>query len=181
MSASDMILQKELHTSTAFDNFDRFIESLKNQTTMNDTVGIAVQDVIEDIGELEGINESDHEGDNSFSNQESTTSLHSTCTSNKRKRRSFKSILLDIPNYFKKPKICKTLQPYSVHERCIVPSDLVKANKIDILWMMSHYLQVQTPMWVGFNSKIIPDDSINKQKVSYLTPINKSPTDRAVV
>lgn len=35
-------------------------------------------------------------------------------------------------------------------------------------------------MWVGFNSKIIEDLSI-RQKVSYLTPINISPTNISVV
>lgn len=35
-------------------------------------------------------------------------------------------------------------------------------------------------MWVGFNHKII-EDNIIKQKISYLTPINLSPTDKSVV
>lgn len=35
-------------------------------------------------------------------------------------------------------------------------------------------------MWVGFNHKITEDTSI-KQKISYLTSINLSPTDRSVV
>lgn len=35
-------------------------------------------------------------------------------------------------------------------------------------------------MWVGFNSKLVHDIS-SKQKVSYLTPINQSPTNIAVV
>ncbi|OXU26620.1 hypothetical protein TSAR_012112 [Trichomalopsis sarcophagae] len=52
--------------------------------------------------------------------------------------------------------------------------------KFDVLWMMSHFLKITTPMWVGFNSKILKDHS-KQQKVSYLTPINKSPTDKSVV
>ncbi|KYQ52434.1 hypothetical protein ALC60_08448 [Trachymyrmex zeteki] len=35
-------------------------------------------------------------------------------------------------------------------------------------------------MWVGFNHKIIQDNSA-KQKISYLTPINASPTNPSVV
>lgn len=35
-------------------------------------------------------------------------------------------------------------------------------------------------MWIGFNNKIMEDQSV-KQKVSYLTPINESPTNVNVV
>ncbi|EFN62557.1 hypothetical protein EAG_04876, partial [Camponotus floridanus] len=51
----------------------------------------------------------------------------------------------------------------------------------DLLYLLSHVFHVpNTPMWTGFNCKIIED--INpKQKVSYLTPINHSPTNIAVV
>lgn len=46
---------------------------------------------------------------------------------------------------------------------------------------MSHALKIpDTPMWAGFNSKIIEDESC-MQRVSYLTPINESPTNNAVV
>ncbi|XP_071580294.1 uncharacterized protein [Temnothorax nylanderi] len=47
--------------------------------------------------------------------------------------------------------------------------------------MFSHALAIpKTPMWVGFNSKIFLDESI-KQRVSYLTTINLSPTNNAAV
>ncbi|KYN19745.1 hypothetical protein ALC57_07898, partial [Trachymyrmex cornetzi] len=50
----------------------------------------------------------------------------------------------------------------------------------DLFWMLLHALKIETPMWVGFNAKILKDNSA-KQIVSYLTPINSSPTEKAVV
>ncbi|GFV42589.1 uncharacterized protein TNCV_1315941 [Trichonephila clavipes] len=47
--------------------------------------------------------------------------------------------------------------------------------------MLSHAFRlVDTPMWTGFNSKIMIDDS-PQQLISYLTPIKESPTSNAVV
>ena len=37
-----------------------------------------------------------------------------------------------------------------------------------------------TPLWVGFNSLIVIDNNL-KQKISYLNPINASPTDKEIV
>lgn len=54
-------------------------------------------------------------------------------------------------------------------------------TKLDILWVLLHYCKIpNTPMWVGFNSKIIEDNSV-KQKISYLTPIKASPTNISVL
>lgn len=48
-------------------------------------------------------------------------------------------------------------------------------------WMISHALQIpDVPMWVGFNSRI-DDSNSPKQIISYLTPINSSPTNTSVV
>lgn len=47
--------------------------------------------------------------------------------------------------------------------------------------MFTHALQIpNSPMWVGFNNLIHLDESI-KQRISYLTTINMSPTNNAVV
>lgn len=47
--------------------------------------------------------------------------------------------------------------------------------------MLSHALQLpNVPMWVGFNSLLV-DNNSPKQIVSYLTPINESPTNKSVV
>lgn len=47
--------------------------------------------------------------------------------------------------------------------------------------MLSHALQLpNVPMWVGFNSLLV-DNNSPKLIVSYLTPINESPTNKSVV
>ncbi|GFX34567.1 uncharacterized protein TNCV_3658051 [Trichonephila clavipes] len=62
-----------------------------------------------------------------------------------------------------------------------LPANLHLIETIDLLHLLSHFLHVpNTPMGTGFNSKIIKDTS-PKQKVSYLTHINFSPTNVAVV
>ena len=38
-----MTLDRNLHTGVAFDNFDRFVETLTGKNTLHDTVGIAYQ------------------------------------------------------------------------------------------------------------------------------------------
>ena len=54
-------------------------------------------------------------------------------------------------------------------------------NTIDTILMISHALQeLKIPMWVGFNS-LLNDNNDPKQIVSYLTPINSSPTNTSVV
>ena len=51
----------------------------------------------------------------------------------------------------------------------------------DMLWQVSLYLQPgRTPMWVGWNSKVILD-SLPQQRVGYLSQINESPTHNHVV
>lgn len=46
---------------------------------------------------------------------------------------------------------------------------------------MSHFLKLTNiPAWVGYNSMICVDNSV-KQKISYLTTINASPTNISVV
>lgn len=54
-------------------------------------------------------------------------------------------------------------------------------SNFDLAWLLSHKLGIpDIPMWIGYNSQIIEDNS-PLQKVSYLTPINSSPTDHFVV
>ncbi|GFV51442.1 uncharacterized protein TNCV_843821 [Trichonephila clavipes] len=58
---------------------------------------------------------------------------------------------------------------------------LIYRNNRSVIFTFTLFLHVpNTPMGTGFNSKIIKDTS-PKQKVSYLTPINFSPTNVAVV
>ena len=63
----------------------------------------------------------------------------------------------------------------------VFSTNLQLYSEIDNIWMMNHALEVpDVPMWVGFNSQI--DDSNSPQQfISYLTPINSSPTNTAIV
>ena len=61
------------------------------------------------------------------------------------------------------------------------PQNCSLLQMIDVLYLLSHVFHVpNTPSWTGFNCRIIEDNS-PKQKVSYLTPINLSPTNVSVV
>ena len=80
----------------------------------------------------------------------------------------------------KKPKLIETMKPYDFHLCNVVPHELDKVQKLDGLWVVSHSFGIRMPMWVEFNAKIVPDTT-KKQIVSYLTPINQSLTDSAVV
>ena len=48
-----MELKPNLNTGIAFDNYDRYVETLTGKNTLHDTVGIAYQDVIEPDAENE--------------------------------------------------------------------------------------------------------------------------------
>ncbi|GFX71029.1 uncharacterized protein TNCV_505991 [Trichonephila clavipes] len=62
-----------------------------------------------------------------------------------------------------------------------LPANSPLIETIDLLYLLSHFLHVpNTPTWIGFNSEIIEDTS-PKQKVSYLTLINFSPTNVVLV
>ncbi|XP_032457827.1 uncharacterized protein LOC116417096 isoform X1 [Nasonia vitripennis] len=81
----------------------------------------------------------------------------------------------------KKTKMTDKLLPIDSELRTINNSNYKFYEKLDVMWVLSHHLKIaNTPMWVGFNSKIVVDESM-KQKVSYLTPINASPTNISVV
>lgn len=63
----------------------------------------------------------------------------------------------------------------------ILPNNLQLYTEIDNIWIISHALELpDIPMWVGFNCKI-HDIETCKQHISYLTPINASPTSNSVV
>ncbi|CAH2015292.1 unnamed protein product [Acanthoscelides obtectus] len=62
-----------------------------------------------------------------------------------------------------------------------LPESSSLLQTVDLLHLLSHVFHVpNTPSWTGFNCRILEDNSL-KQKVSYLTPINLSPTNVSVV
>lgn len=87
----------------------------------------------------------------------------------------------ELQQYTKKPVFREKLLPIDSDLRLVSASKYDFYKQLDIAWVLSHYCKVSnTPMWVGFNHKIIQDNSA-KQKISYLTPINASPTNPSVV
>jgi hypothetical protein len=84
-----MVLSQNLGTGGAFDNFDRFVETLSGKDTLHDTVGIAYQIVseeptVEESGEPEYVR---------------------VAASRKKRRRAFQEAGLDIEPYRKKPRM----------------------------------------------------------------------------
>lgn len=75
----------------------------------------------------------------------------------------------------------------SVYEtEYLQPVNLPLYNAIDTIWMVSHAVRSPTiPMWIGYNCLISNNSNKNnnnpRQVISYLTPINSSPTNTAVV
>lgn len=71
----------------------------------------------------------------------------------------------------------------SAHEsEYLLPGNFQLYKMIDTTWMICLSLQLpDVPMWVGFNSSLLSDNDNLQQRVSYLTPINESPTNKSVV
>lgn len=158
-----------LCTGVAYDNFDRFVETGSGKDTLHDTVGIIYQNI-----------DLDNTHSSQLSNVLSPNDEEASSTK-KRRRRTFETIVTDEVSYPKKPKMTENLQ-IAVHEvQNLQPVNFKLYNIIDAILMISHALQIpKVPMWVGFNS-VISDDAHPKQKISYLTPINSSPTNKSVV
>ena len=182
--SSEVLREKGIRTVCVFDIFDRFVDSVSGKVTMNDTVGIVIQDLqnndlqsIVNHGE-EPVNDGNHVEVDSENVSDLTTADSTVVVGTK--RRSYKGEVEEVPRYVKKIKMIDILLPTDSPLRQVIPNDLEKFNNFDLLWVMSHFLGVETPMWVGFNAKVIFHTS-KKQTVSYLTPINESPTDISVV
>ncbi|GFX17272.1 hypothetical protein TNCV_1064741 [Trichonephila clavipes] len=162
----DIIQSPSLSTcGVAFDNFDRYVDTLTGKDTLHDTVGIIYQNVSDDY-DIE-LNSSGISGN-----------LDIPLPPTKR-RRTFNEEIPELPSFNHRLQMLENLTP--VENEPNLPANLTLIETIDLLYLCSHFLHVpNSPMWTGFNSKIIKDTS-PKQKVSYLTPINFSPTNVVVV
>lgn len=158
----DIVRKPNLSTGVAFNNFDRFVDTLTGKDTLHDTVGIIFQNIVPDTTDDECSSEAEE------------------TSGSKKRRRTFDAITPNLDPYPKRPRLLQCLQPLSP-EIYAEPSSLKIQQRINHIWMFSHALAIpKTPMWVGFNSKIFLDESM-KQRISYLTTINQSPTNNAVV
>ncbi|CAH0562925.1 unnamed protein product [Brassicogethes aeneus] len=172
---ADITKTPNLLTGVAFDNFDRFVDTLTGKDTLHDTVGIIFQNIDIDATNAEGpivvsnIVESN--------NDEPSTSNNKA----KRKRRTFDAITEELQPYNKQAKMIETLLPENKEFRHSIPDCMESSQRIYLAWMASHALKISnTPMWVGFNSLIYWDNSPT-QKVSYLTPTEKSVVYKTMV
>ncbi|KAG5894728.1 hypothetical protein JTB14_006147 [Gonioctena quinquepunctata] len=151
-----------LCTGVAFDNFDRYVDTLDGKETLYDTVGIIYQNI-----DYDDPNESD---------MDSRSDQSDMLPPPAKRRRTFEAIV----------RISARLQMLVrlTHIENIeqsIPSTFSSVQTIDLLHMASLFFHVpNTPMWTGFNCRMIKDNT-PKQKVSYLTPINLSPTEISVV
>ncbi|XP_033231047.1 uncharacterized protein LOC117182115 [Belonocnema kinseyi] len=114
----DIKMKLGRRTVVCFDNLDRFMESTSIIVTMNDTVGIAIQDVLH----------ASDENDDEYIRSPTRNNIDSDrdndeidgCMNNKRKK-GFKGFIRDISSYFKNPKLIKTLKSFDHSSRQIVP------------------------------------------------------------
>lgn len=158
--------EENLVAGMAFDNYDRFVDTKTGKDTLHDTVGIMYQNINPTD---DGVEEEQEEDDTERSKQD------------RPRRRSFEAIDFELPQYAKKLKKISNIQTESEEEEINIIVHKSLYDRIDRVWMLSHALGLlNTPMWTGFNSKIVVDDT-PQQLISYLTPINHSPTSNAVV
>lgn len=132
---------------------------------MHDTVGIIYQDVVDTPDTMAADDR-----------RASTSAIGS-----KRRRRAFNADSTEIPMYTKRPMLVETLSPLENLLKLATCDSKIVFEKIHFAWIIAHHLSIpKVPMWVGFNSLMFKDNS-KVQTVSYLTTINESPTNPAVV
>lgn len=146
------------------------METKTGKDTLHDTVGITYQNVdLNTPDESQSINISD---------------VHEKVSLNlkKRRRRTFECVSTEISKeQLAKKKMLTNLRSSDHESENLQCKNLQLYKTIDTLWMLSHALQLpNVPMWVGFNFLLV-DNNSPKQIVSYLTPINESPTNKSVV
>lgn len=165
----DVHRSSNLKTGVAFNNFDRFVDTPTGKDTLHDTVGIIFQDIVE----------TPDQGDNIENEASTSRNENSGQSIGKRLRRSFDAITVELQPYLKKPRVNESLLPITGQ---LPESDMSKSvRQINFVWLLSHICKIPfTPSWTGFNSLIHLDENL-KQRVSYLTTINSSPTSKEVV
>ncbi|CAB3999456.1 Hypothetical predicted protein, partial [Paramuricea clavata] len=133
-------------TGVAFDNFDRFVETLSGKDTLHDTVGIAYQILSEEKSTIEESSESEYVR---------------VVASRKRRRRAFQAIGLDIhvEPYWKKPAMLTVpVLPLDDPRKAFEAESYLNARAYDSLWMKDFcFSPNDTPMWVEWNAKLFND------------------------
>ena len=157
----------------AFDNFDEMTQTLSGSNTLHDTMGILYQNIPE-------------------VNEDSTSSIPMSSTDEERciivtlgaKKISKKKRSLTVSNshlvlYFGEPKM--TVFHYKNTHVFSLSDVSRRARQLDLVWMMSHALDIDVlPMWVGFSS-MFHKDRLPKQKILYMPNLKEPITSLAVV
>lgn len=139
----DIILADNLCTGVAFDNFDRFVDTLTGKDTLHDTVGIIYQNIPSDANFTAPTDASVQSDDTA------ADSIHETPRRRKR-RRCFDAIVNEIVPYTKKPKIDSNFSTPSIGQISIKPEVFQTWRNLDLAWLFSHTLDIpDTPMWTG--------------------------------
>lgn len=165
------ITQKnDLCTHVAFDNYDRFVDTINGKETLHVTVGIIYQFKADE-------NEESHDNNEVSINEASTSGSQQT-----KRRRRFDVIPREMSAYVRRPKAITCLHPYEYLESISAENYNSKRDAVlrDIIWAISIPFVPQTPMWIGFNSQTLIDNS-EQQIIDYLPQINMSPTSFSAI
>ena len=179
-----MIEDGDLGTGVAFDNYDRFVETLSGKNTLHDTVGIAYQVYQKkEVNHSEQILEECSQVDLGMASAANNNNKNKQTTSVKKRRRTYEAAGLDIEPYRKKPKMNKAkFLPINDERRLYVPDSKRQSWLKDVLWMADILTNdiKGTPMWVGWNALLHPQYQ-HIQKIWYMRQLNQSPTSNSVV
>lgn len=155
-----------LRTHVAFDNYDRYVETINGKDTLHDTVGIVYQNKTDSADlEILSISQHDRVGDGI---------AHDNGPSRRKYCSTFDST---IETYV---KIAQAWPPL-IGSRDDIPESLGLSVDFNHLWMFTHALNVGSLFrWSAWNSQRIVDSN-PQQAIGYLPTINHSPTSDAVV
>ena len=110
ISLPDLVPDSSLTVGIAYDNFDRFVETLSGKNTLHNTVGIVYQSVSEETSRA------------AATALENRPSESGDSTSKRKRRRTFASFGVYIEPYHKKPKISSVeLMPLGCKDRQRIP------------------------------------------------------------
>ena len=168
-----------LGTGFAWDNYDRFVETLTGKNTLHDTVGICYQTK---LSECEPSTSST--GDFTRTTKQ-TPCLALNVLSGQKRRRTYEAHFLDVEPYRKKPKLSNAVfLPLDDKKWKYIPESYKKAKEKDTMWMLDIFANNgnEIPMWVGWNALLYQKWTDREMhKIVYLPQINESLTSHSVV
>lgn len=193
----DILRRPDLNTGVAFDNFDRFVETVNGSDTLHDTVGIIYQNLVEHDDATFQTPPTLDENENSIANEAVQGNILESAVTDEtvqgnfaksatvfrkrnRNRRAYTEVPMEMQPFTKKVKIA-AWNDFDISRLNKTPDNLLMSKELDVTWMLLHLYKISdVPMWVGYYSTISIDNS-PIQKISYLTPINESPTKHSTV